>query len=155
MLANLVARLLSRLLPCEEINGGGRCPTYLYRWRVFRWRGRALYVHRFVGEDWSRDLHDHPKHFVTLMVAGGYVETTAAGDREYRAPWLRSFRPDHAHRVAVRPGDECWTLVLVSGAVRPWGFWHGGTWILWSDYVRGWASGIADRVAVCRSIGGQ
>lgn len=145
-------RLLSRLFKLEEINGHGRCPTYLYRWQILRLFGFALYVHRFVADDWSLDLHDHPKRFVSLMFYGGYIETTRAGDRVYRAPYLRSFPGEHAHRIHLGDDRECWTLVLVCRAGRQWGFWHAGGWIHWREYVRGQFAHIADARAVCSSV---
>lgn len=78
-----VDRVLTRLFGRpEEINGADRCPTYLYRWPILPLRlSRALgnvnvYVHKFVGEDWARDLHDHPKRFVSIGLWGTYVEHT-------------------------------------------------------------------------------
>lgn len=169
--------LLTRLLGSpEEINGNHRCPTYLYRWCLCRFRGRAIYLHRFVGDDWSLDLHDHPKHFTILMLFGGYFEKSARPFtfrvdtrpvfdpvelkvlgtpkvRHYRAPYFRTFPPEHSHRIWLGPHRECWTLVMVSGAVKQWGFWNAGRWLLWRDYVRGKFSHLADARAVCRSIG--
>lgn len=145
-------RLLTRLFKTEEINGHGRCPTYLYRWHLLRLFGFGLYVHRFVADDWSLDLHDHPKRFILFMFWGGYIETTAAGDRVYRAPYARSFPAEHAHRVRLGRNREAWTLVLVCRHGRQWGFWHEGGWIHWREYVRGLYAHIADARAVCSSV---
>lgn len=139
--------LLNRWFSCEEINGANRCPTYLYRWRLLSTPWFKIYLHRFVGEDWSRDLHDHPKRFISIGLAGGYIEQTPGGYTIYRAPWIRSFPPEHTHRVSLlRDGRECWTLVVVLGAVRSWGFWHAGRWIHWREYV---SSQIADEMKSC------
>lgn len=138
--------------PPEQINGHGRCPTYLYRWAVVKLWGHKLYVHRFVGDDWSYDLHDHPKRFWSLMVWGGYHETTPRGTRHYTAPFLRTFPPEHAHRVELREHDVCWTLVVVCRGLKQWGFYHNGEWIHWREYVRGRFSHLADLMAVCRRI---
>lgn len=153
----LVARFLSLVFPMEEINGNKRCPTYLYRWRLARLLGCAFYVHRFVDDDWCLDCHTHPKRFVSFMVWGRYCETVRNPDgtffdREYAAPWLRSFPAEHAHRTTVREGEECWTIVFVYRAVKPWGFWHGDYWIHWKDYIRGHWSFLADKRAVCKGI---
>lgn len=165
---------LDRWLRLEEINGGERCPTYLYRWTLFQprrprwfWRGFGIYVHKFVGDDWSRDLHDHPKRFISIGLKGSYIEETPildAWDREhfklkylgktrqvtYRAPWLRTFPATHIHRLMLcadrRP---CWTLAIVLRSVRDWGFWHEDQWIHWKEYVRGSASAIADKMRAC------
>jgi len=150
----MLMRLLSRLFSYEEINGGNRCPTYLHRWTLFRAFGCGVYLHRFVADDWSLDLHDHPKRFVSIGLAGEYTEHTPKRTRIFRAPWLRTFPASHAHRITLRPGVECWTLVIVLRAARPWGFWHAGTWIHWREYVRGKFAHIADLRAVCAGIVG-
>ena len=96
-----IERLLTRLFKREEINGNGRCSTYLYRW-LFQprrpralWRGFGIYLHKFVGDDWSRDLHDHPKRFVSIGLNGAYREET----------------PCHACIRSGRDWDDCGTHV--------------------------------------------
>lgn len=61
----------------EEIDGGGRCPTYLYRWTLMKLPfGYKVYLHHFVGDDWSLDFHDHPKRFWSIGLWGWYEERT-------------------------------------------------------------------------------
>jgi hypothetical protein len=130
----------------EEINGRNRCPTYLYRWRVWGGaKGRAAYIHHFVADDWTLDLHDHPKRFISIGLTGSYEEETAAGVRLFRAPWIRTFPATHAHRI--RNPRRCWTFVIVLKATRLWGFWHQGAWHLWADYVR---DPLADLMKACQ-----
>ena len=139
----------------EEINGNGRCPTYLHRWTLFQprmpkwfWRGFGIYLHKFVGDDWSLDLHDHPKRFISIGLKGAYRELTpsfASLDDDddlnhvrtiYRAPWVRTFPADHIHRIELLEDRRpCWTLVIVLRHVREWGFWHRGMWLHWRNYV--------------------
>ena len=155
-------KLIDRLFRLEEINGGNRCPTYLYRWTLFQprrprwlWRGFGVYLHHFVGDDWSRDLHDHPKRFISIGLWGAYCETVGHGSdlvgsrRIYIAPWIRTFPAEHIHRLSLIQGRPCWTLVIVLRSVREWGFWHDGQWIHWKDYVKGSASAIADKMRAC------
>lgn len=155
---------LNRVFKMEEINGGERCPTYLYRWTLLK-GGKAfsVYLHHFVGDDWSRDLHDHPKRFISIGLWGRYREESAPlghtfrqsivqpwGDtcgeclrphrahlayRIYRAPWIRSFPATHIHRLSLIGRQPCWTLVVVLRASRPWGFWHNGWFIPWRKYI--------------------
>lgn len=163
--------LIDRLLRLEEINGANRCPTYLYRWTLFQprwprafWRGFGIYVHKFVGDDWSRDLHDHPKRFISIGLYGAYVEEvpssaelrahyrddTLVNETLYRAPWIRTFPASHIHRLRLLADRRpCWTLVIVLRSVREWGFWHEGVFIPWRDYVNGSASAIADKMRAC------
>jgi hypothetical protein len=133
----------------EEISGGNRCPTYLFRWTLLRTPWFAIYLHRFVGEDWSKDLHDHPKRFLSIGLAGGYVEHTPQGSQMYFAPWIRTFPAEHTHRLTLGPFTSCWTLVIVGPGKREWGFWHAGSWIQWREYIKGKFAGVADRMKSC------
>lgn len=134
--------LLTKLFDHEEINGGGICETYLHRWVIARFPGgRAIYLHHFVGDDWSRDLHDHPKRFITIGLAGGYDEQFKAhGEfhvKRWRAPWIRTFPATHIHRLRSKHLGGCWTLVYVGALKRNWGFWKDGIqWWPWDYYVK-------------------
>lgn len=132
--------LFDRLFSREEINGDGLCPTYLFRWTLLATPWFKIYLHRFVGDDWSRDLHDHPKRFISIGLRGCYAEESWIGDgtrtRIFVAPWIRTFPAEHRHRLFLL-GRECWTLVIVGPAVRDWGFWSPRGWIRWDHYVAG------------------
>ena len=122
----------------EEINGHGDCPTYLYRWTLVRVGDFAIYLHHFVGDDWSLDYHDHPKRFISIGLKGGYIEQRPQGpSAAFEAPWIRSFPAEHQHRIVMekKPAD-CWTLCIVGQKTREWGFWyHGVDFYPWRDYV--------------------
>lgn len=149
-----IIKVLDRWFKREEINGNHRCPTYLHRWILFHTPWFAVYVHRFIGQDWSYDLHDHPKRFLSLGLHGWYFEESRARDGRIRskawyAPWFRSFPAHHAHRIVVLPPEECWTICITLWSVRDWGFWSQEGWILWKDYVRGDKSHLADARKAC------
>ena len=45
--------------------------SYLYRWWLLSLpRAQRLYLHHYVGSDWSRDEHCHPKWFLSLGIVG-------------------------------------------------------------------------------------
>lgn len=152
-MTKLLYRILDRLFDHEVINGHGR-QEYLHRWVLYRSERSCVYLHHFVGSDWSRDVHDHPKPFTSIGLWGRYREhSPGGGPVEYRAPWLRRFPAKHIHRLTLAPGETCWTLCRVGSIEREWGFWIvddlGGfvtsTWVPWKTYVR---SSFADtRVA--------
>lgn len=172
----------------EEINGANRCPTYLYRWIAYGGRKREsllvrilgqplfkAYFHHFVADDWSLDLHDHPKRFISVGLKGRYVEITprvkpgshwceeasckiCAGYRletkTFTAPWLRQFPAEHIHRIRMVRGwlgevEDCWTFVIVLRGTREWGFWHLGKFIHWRAYVK---SETADQMKACGDL---
>lgn len=161
----MIERLLSRFFKYESINGHDRCPPYMHRWTLFQPRrpefikGFGIYVHKFVGDDWTRDLHDHPKRFISIGLKGRYREwipTTGLGkffanevSRDYVAPWVRTFPATHRHRITmIEPGETCWTLVIVLRTVREWGFWTPHGWLHWREYVKP-GSPDADRAKIC------
>jgi hypothetical protein len=127
-------KLIDRIFQLEELNGGERCPTYMFRWTLFKFFGLfSIYLHHFVNDDWSQDMHDHPKRFISIGVKGQYTEETPRGVKIYKAPWLRTFPANHIHRIRLHAGD-CWTLVIVLWRVREWGFWPKSGWMPWDKY---------------------
>lgn len=136
-----------RVFQYEEMDGDGRCATYLRRWTLLKlWGGRSVYLHHFVGDDWSLDLHDHPKRFISIGLRGRYIEETPGSvpgsvypqpprERLYVAPWIRTFPATHVHRIRLVNGQQCWTIVVVLRTTRPWGFWHQHRWVPWRTYV--------------------
>lgn len=132
---NWIERLLTRFFPIEFIDGWGR-QLYLIRWILKHTDDYAWYLHRFVGSDWSRDLHDHPKPFLSIGLWGSYIEETPEGKKTYRAPWIRTFPPEHIHRLILPEGKPVWTLVRVGKSVREWGFHTDQGWMQWEEYVK-------------------
>lgn len=137
---NALKNMIRLLRPeVEEINGGRRCPTYLYRWELLALFGGRIrvYLHKFVGDDWAIDLHDHPKRFVSIGISGRYTEHRPGGlTVEYTAPWVRQFGPTHRHRLTgPTQASPCWTMVIVGPPVRDWGFWVQGKFVDWRSHV--------------------
>jgi hypothetical protein len=131
---------IDRFFQYETMDGNGRCPIYLHRWTLLKVGSLfSIYLHKFVGDDWSLDLHDHPKRFWSIGLFGQYVEHTPDRSKSpmlFCAPWFRTFPADHIHRLTgPTPEYPCWTLVIVGKAVRPWGFWSNGTFVPWKKYV--------------------
>lgn len=90
---------LSLFFTVEEINGHGRCPTYLYRFHLFKLGTWKFYLHRFVADDWSLDLHDHPKRFISVMLFGGYYETSAHRTTMTMRQYASRYYPEGASMV--------------------------------------------------------
>jgi len=124
-----ITPISNRWIAWEEINGDGLCPTYLFRLVLARLpRGRRVYLHHFVGDDWAVDAHDHPKVFWSIGLWGAYDEdvfdprTRAWTTRRWRAPWVRRFPAQHAHRVRARHTGGAWTLEFTGPVTQEWGF---------------------------------
>lgn len=139
MMSRLLYWLTDRL-PCRIISDDGK--PYLERYYLFTLLGVRFYIHRFVGSDPARGLHDHPWPWAgSVVLSGWYLEeirgTEAAaitrilaemngttGVIRRRVRWLNWLTGDRFHRVVLPPGrSECWTLFFHRAAyTKPWGF---------------------------------
>ena len=145
-LLSRLEKVLNVLFPYEAIDGNGCVSDYLRRWTLLKLPGkRAVYLHHFVGSDWSTSMHDHPKRFISLGLAGAYVEQTPDGIKRWIAPWLRSFPPTHVHRLRIPPGGSCWTIVAVLKTEQPWGFYRNKLWWRWDLFVDTFGCGKSSR----------
>lgn len=115
-------RLLVRLPPLQKF---------------FSWWPNA-YLHLFLRDDDDRALHDHPWHWCSILLFGGYIEHTidAGGIHRRRrraAPSIKFSGPKRAHRIellhrsVIHPDHDagrvpCWTLFITGPRLRTWGF---------------------------------
>ncbi|MGL4233299.1 MAG: hypothetical protein ACRCWJ_18170 [Casimicrobium sp.] len=169
---SLTKRILYRLSssrPLRVIDEDGR--PYLERYFLFRAFGVRCYLHRFVGDDPARGLHDHPWPWaLSIILAGWYREHRRDGVRIVR--WFNWLNGDRFHRVTLpitytdclkdalrrsRSGrtliigdadqhhndNTCWSLFIHRDrATKPWGFWKQEEESKWS--ALGW---IPKRIA--------
>ena len=81
----------------------------LFRHRP-RWFPFNVLIHHIRDDDHGEGLHNHPCPYMTVILRGGYWETTAAG-RFWRGPGYIGFRSaDAEHRVDLEPGTGAVTL---------------------------------------------
>lgn len=126
---------------------GGTERPYMLRWYLLpRNRWLNVYLHKFMRDDDDRALHDHPWRFVSIMLAGEYVEHLNAQYpyrwryTERRAGSIAFRNAEHRHRVELRKRPDgspipCWTLVITSRKVRTWGFWCPKGFVPWHEFV--------------------
>lgn len=122
----MISRILFALsgrLPCRIISDNGQ--PYLERYYLFTLLGTRVYLHRFVGSDPDRGVHDHPWHWAfSIILQGWYYERRRSGTRMVR--WFNWLTGDTFHRV-ILPADhgvhECWTLFAHRAQdSKSWGF---------------------------------
>ncbi len=112
---------------------------YLERYYVFlkdrKWFPFNVFLHKFLKGDLD-DLHDHPWPYATLILKGGYWETTPEGRFWRGAGHFRICKATSYHRVELQPGVDCWTLFMPGPKERDWGFDVDGEWIQHERYLR-------------------
>lgn len=130
---------LASHLPCRIISDDGK--PYLERYYVGTLFNVRFYLHRFVGSDPARGLHDHPWRWArSIVLSGWYCEYRPDGMHKVR--WFNKISGETLHRVVLpfnwsidndceKWGQEqpCWTLFFHQAEyVKPWGFLKHGKW---------------------------
>lgn len=130
---------------------------YLIRWTIFGIGKDSRYfsikLHKILQSD-SENLHDHPWKFISIILKGGYVETTKFSYKLMEKGWdncrysecnecnvLSKIiwpgtiikRPANwAHSLQIN--KPCWTLVFTFKKTKSWGFFTPKGYINWKDY---------------------
>jgi hypothetical protein len=109
---------------------------YMRRFYLMHTQELSVRYHEIVQSDDARVMHDHPWDFVSVLLAGSYLEVTPAGERCYAAGDVVVRRAEDAHRLEVLDGPV-WTLVSTTKPLRRWGFYTPEGWVHWRDYAAG------------------
>ena len=105
----------------------GKWVDHLYRITILRTPMFSIKLHKILGSDLDRYLHDHPWHYVSLILSGVYQEERQH-ETGIRRPGNLLFR--HAtsiHRLTLLT-PHVWTLFITSGRIRTWGFYTETGW---------------------------
>ena len=131
---------------------------YMQRWYIIpRNRFFNIYLHKFVGDDEVRALHDHPWRSLSILLKGKYIEHRQGHEpKVFRRGSVIYRGAEYAHRielfnddinwrdaVAKRKGKivifykplPVWTIFITGRKIRDWGFHCPKGWRLWSDFV--------------------
>lgn len=108
---------------------------YLRRWYLsprVRWLPFQIFLHNIRLDD-SRDFHDHPWPFISIILRGSYREFIRCPScvlngwylhteqRIARAGSVLVNTAEHTHRVEII--KPVWSLVIARRPRRVWGFW--------------------------------
>jgi hypothetical protein len=112
-------RLLRRWFANKEIGWAEIGETFT-RFTLLSTPFFKVLLHKLDAPRWHPQCHDHPWHFWTLILSGGYLEESKEGLR-FRRPGTVLYRPARfAHNVITR--GVGWSILVVSGKKREWGF---------------------------------
>lgn len=114
--------------------------------RLLQRFGIAARIHHILRSDNDRAVHDHPWHYLTIILRGGYFEETRRYDesglyvgtqRKWYGPGSILFRSAKSqHRLVIPDGRTCWTLFITGNKQQHWGFYPiAETKIYWRDYL--------------------
>ncbi len=111
----------------------GEC--YMHRWHLMRKPGvRNVYLHKYLGSDDDRALHDHPWPSVSILLWGRLFEITENGKKRVW-PLLPKFRSaEYSHRLILE-SNRALTLFCTGRKVREWGFHCPQGWVHWTRFT--------------------
>jgi hypothetical protein len=116
---------LTGFLPTKIISDNGR--PYLERYYLFTLLGVRFYLHRFVGSDPARGLHDHPWPWAGSVVLSGYYLEERRGLEQHRITQIMAelMGTTGTVRHTVRwfnwlTGDSFHRVVMPQKLVRKW-----------------------------------
>ena len=77
-----------------------------------KWFPFNILIHRMLDDDHGEGVHNHMCPYITIILKGGYWETTPNG-KFWRPPGYIGFRSaDHLHRVDLKPNTDTMTLFI-------------------------------------------
>lgn len=107
---------------------------YMERWTLTTPLGQVRLHHILRGDD-DRHFHDHPFDFVSLILAGGYMEHRPGKPQRVCLPkTLVRHRAEDLHYLKLLGGRPAWTLVFATPKRREWGFATEEGWVDARDY---------------------
>ena len=133
----------------HEVGGSSPSPSPISKIKPFQFRWReplghdvcpyahrtllnlglfSIRLHEWHRSDDKRFMHDHPWHFVTLVLRGSYTDVSAKGRDVLTVGSIRYRPANHAHYVEVPPTGAV-TIIITSYVVRNWGFWVKGKFV--------------------------
>ena len=136
----LFVRIMSYFDRYRVINDRYDDEPYLERFYIFLKDRKTfpfnIFIHRFLKSD-PDDLHDHPWAFRTIILYGGYWETTEQG-KFWRKPLSYRYCPANTfHRVELdKHKPYCWTLFIPSRSYKEWGFKTQNGWLSHDQYFK-------------------
>ena len=77
-----------------------------------KWFPFNIFIHKILKSDLG-DLHDHYWSYITVILAGGYVETTEKGSYSRKAGYIGFRKADDRHSLKLNDGKPAWTLIFV------------------------------------------
>ena len=139
----VMKKWLEKISKVKTFYGYGYQP-YLTVYRLLKFklfRNISVCLHYFHRPDEDPDCHDHPFHFFTLVLRGGYREEVEInGKRKINHLGFLSFgfrKASYLHRI-ISIKKPCWSLCIKISpkTVKLWGFVKDGKWVYWKDYIK-------------------
>jgi len=105
--------------------------VHFRRYRLIETPWFSIYIHHILESDQDKHLHNHPWHFSSYILYGGYEETRYLNTNgrfvDYLSftrivKWKTSFKINEFHKIKLLK-NCCWSLVFTGKRINPeWGY---------------------------------
>lgn len=113
--------------------------VHFRRYRLLATPWFNIYIHNIRRSDEDLHMHDHPWHFLSIILKGVYEEkyqTFYEDQTRYANYTVGNYVKHNArdvHQITLKT-PEVWTLVFTSGREREWGYRTPQGWIDFKTY---------------------
>ncbi len=122
-------------LTVRRISGLDGSDYLVRRYLLPRNRVLNVYLHKFLGSDDDRALHDHPWYSISVVLKGKMIEHLPGGRKRIIGAGKFTVRaPKFQHRIELPADETAVTLFITGPAVRNWGFICPKGWTSWQKY---------------------
>ena len=77
-----------------------------------KWFPFNIFIHRMLDDDHGEGVHNHMFPYITIILKGGYWETTSNGKFWRKVGYIGFRSADHLHRVDLEPNTETITIFI-------------------------------------------
>jgi len=77
-----------------------------------QWFPFNILIHRMLDNDHGDGVHNHMCSYITIIIKGGYWETSLKGKIWRKAGYIGFRSADHLHRVDLKPNTETMTIFI-------------------------------------------
>lgn len=123
----------------EELGKPGH--PYVIRW-ILECKWFSVRLHKWLGNDDLRNLHDHPWDYWAMVIKGCYVEKLDPSQGEGHFYWMLPWKPvrrkaERRHAVELVSWPT-WSILVTGPERREWGFWVNGVFRKRNKYFFEW-----------------
>lgn len=115
------------------------------RWLLFYLPYFRIYFHHILESDKDKHMHDHPWHFISIIVSGGYEEKSFNG-KEIKKNTYKPFsfvfhKRKDGHQIKLLKPTK--TIVIAFGKKTDWGYLlENNKWINHIEYRKNKREGL-------------
>ena len=77
-----------------------------------KWFPFNIFIHKILKSDLG-DLHDHYWSYITIILKGGYKETTIKGTFNRKTGYIGFRKAGDKHSLKLNSDKPAWTLIIV------------------------------------------